>query len=358
MSLHPFKIVSSLRMSMGASSRSINRGAGRSRQFISKKFRNAQATKNMSIGDIVTLLKDAITKKRTGLPKITIPLQHTNNDSKEDLAVTWYGHASVLIEIAGQRILADPMWSERASPVSFVGPKRLHAVPTALALLKNIDAVIISHDHYDHLDMATIVYIAAHMTSLFIVPIGVGAHLVKWGIAEDRIVELDWDEQYQLGKAKLICAEAQHFSGRSLKRDTTLWSSWVIESQKHRVFFGGDTGYTSSFKKIGEKYGLFDITLLPIGAYDKGWAPIHLDPEEAVQTHKDLRGDMFIPIHWATFNLAFHSWSEPVERLLVAANKQAIKLVVPQPGQRVIFGRDNSLEMWWRGPFLKDKSKK
>lgn len=334
---------------MGASRRRINKTADRSRQFSANRFHNARKTQTMSPGSFGVLIKDSLTKKRIGIPKIVIPLEHDVSEKKAALAVTWYGHASVLIEIEDKRILADPMWSERASPVSFTGPKRLHQPPVTLEDIKNIDVIIISHDHYDHLDMPTILRLAAQTTAVFLLPIGVGAHLRKWGVAENRIVELDWDQDYQLGDVRLVCTEAQHFSGRSLKRDTTLWSSWVIAGVHHKVFFGGDTGYTKAFQKLGKAYGPFDVSLLPIGAYDRNWAQIHLNPEEAVQAHQDIMGGLFVPIHWATFNLAFHPWPEPIERLLLAAHEHTIKVAVPLPGERVIIGSKSAQNTWWRG---------
>ena len=302
----------------------------------------------MSPGSFGALLKDSFTKKRIGMPKIAIPVERSNSASKSALAITWYGHASVLIDVEGKRILADPMWSERASPVSFTGPKRLHKPPVTLEQMQNIDAIIISHDHYDHLDMPTILQLALQTSAVFLLPIGVGAHLRKWGIAEERIVELDWDQAYQLGDVRVVCTEAQHFSGRSLKRDTTLWSSWVIAGVHHKVFFGGDTGYTKAFKKLGKTYGPFDVSLLPVGAYDRNWAQIHLNPEEAVQAHKDITGGLFVPIHWATFNLAFHPWSEPIERLLRAADQANITVSIPRPGQTIMANEQTKQDTWWR----------
>lgn len=264
-----------------------------------------------------------------------------------DLAVTWYGHSSVLIEIDGFRILADPVWGERVSPSPTIGPARLHPVPVALSTLPPIDAVIISHDHYDHLDLPTIDELTRDRDVPFCVPIGVGGHLRAWGVPEDRIIELDWDQSHTLtsddgAELKVVCTEARHFSGRGLTRNSTQWASWSLVGRKangqgHRVFFGGDTGYTERFKLVGDHFGPFDLTLLPIGAYDPLWPDVHTNPEEAVAIHQMIAkpGAPLLPVHWATFNLAFHDWSEPVRRLLAAAEEVGVRTVVPKPGGRV-----------------------
>jgi L-ascorbate metabolism protein UlaG (beta-lactamase superfamily) len=265
-----------------------------------------------------------------------------------ELAATWYGHSSVMIEVDGYRILADPVWSDRCSPSRAVGPQRLHAVPAELEALPAIDAVIISHDHYDHLDVDTIKQLALTQRATFFVPLGIGAHLRAWHIPPERIVELDWNESAQLGELELVCTPARHFSGRFLTRDVTLWSSWAIIGPRHRAFFGGDTGYTKSFADIGSDYGPFDLTLMPVGAYHPGWPDIHMNPEDAVRAHRDVTdGGLLVPIHWATFRLAPHPWSEPVERLLVAAEGDGVRLATPKPGQR-IEPASARLDPWWR----------
>lgn len=271
-----------------------------------------------------------------------------------DLALTWYGHSSALIEADGYRILADPVWSERCSPSRQVGPARLHPVPAPLDALPSIDAVIISHDHYDHLDIETIRGLARSQNAVFHVPLGIGAHLREWGIPDERIVELDWGQQARFGELTLVCTPARHFSGRFLTRNTTLWSSWALIGPRHRVFFGGDTGYTEAFAGVGDEYGPFDLTLMPVGAYHPSWPDIHMNPEEAVRAHRDLsEAGLFIPIHWGTFRLAPHPWSEPVERMLTAARDAAVTAAVPRPGQRVHAAVPDApataaSDPWWR----------
>jgi L-ascorbate metabolism protein UlaG (beta-lactamase superfamily) len=266
-----------------------------------------------------------------------------------DLAITWYGHSSAVIEVDGYRVLADPVWSDRCSPSQTLGPQRLHPVPAPLDALPAIDAVIISHDHYDHLDVDTIKQLARTQRAKFFVPLGIGAHLRTWRIPDDRIVELDWNESAQLGELTLVCTPARHFSGRFLTRNVTLWSSWALIGPRHRAFFGGDTGYSKSFADIGADHGPFDLTLMPVGAYHPGWPDIHMNPEDAIRAHRDVtdRG-LLVPIHWATFRLAPHPWAEPVERLLTAAEPAGVRVVVPKPGQRVDPGTSSDGEPWWR----------
>jgi len=251
------------------------------------------------------------------------------------LRIFWLGHSSVLIEIDGYRLLTDPIFSDRSSPVQWIGPKRFHPCPIAIEDLPDIDAVIISHDHYDHLDQRSI-ELLAKLKVKFFVPLGVGAHLEDWDVPAEQITEFDWWQEIRLGNLGLTATPSRHFSGRGiLNRDETLWSTWAIAGPHHRVFFGGDTGMFPGFTEIGEKLGPFDITLMPIGAYDLDWPYIHLFPEEAVQAHLDLKGKLLLPIHWGTFNLAFHSWREPIERLQSSAVSRHILISLPLPGEPV-----------------------
>ncbi|TKJ23466.1 MBL fold metallo-hydrolase [Blastococcus sp. CCUG 61487] len=282
------------------------------------------------------LLRQWHEERHVGLPGGPIPLERPElPDDAAELAVTWFGHASALLEIDGRRVLVDPVWSHRVSPSPVFGPTRLHEPPLPIEELPPVDAVLISHDHYDHLDLPTIRSLLATQTAPFVVPLGIGEHLRTWGVPEDRVVELDWDGAHDVAGLTLTCTEARHFSGRYLHRNTTLWASWAIAGPRHRVFFGGDTGYTPAFSGIGARLGPFDLTLLPIGAYNDAWHAIHMDPEEAVRAHGDLGGGVLLPIHWATFNLAFHPWAEPVQRLLAAARRRDRTVVVPLPGQRI-----------------------
>lgn len=325
-----------------------NRGSA---HFDGTSFQNVLPSSVLAPDSFLAVGAAMLKRGRIGKPRNTIPLLHdATPTTAAALAVTWYGHASALIELDGHFILADPVWSDRVSPSPAIGPKRLHPVPVPLDSLPPLAAIIISHDHYDHLDLPTVQILIRTQSAPFIVPIGIGAHLRQWGVAEKRIVELDWDDQHNIGELTLTCTEARHFSGRGLTRNDTLWASWALAGPHHRVYFGGDTGYTAAFVEIGAQYGPFDLTLMPIGAYDKNWPDIHMNPEQAVQAHLDLRGGSLLPIHWATFDLAFHAWAEPIERLLTAAAQpgvglDSVPLLVPQPGQRVTPG--DTTRPWW-----------
>ena len=266
--------------------------------------------------------------------------------------ITWVGHSTMLVELDGFRVLTDPVWSERVSPFPNVGPKRFHRPGIDFDALPEVDAVIISHDHYDHLDHDTIARLGWRRVPVY-VPLGIGSHLEKWGV--DDYEELDWWDEITLTKngrtLTLAATPARHFSGRGLTdRNKTLWASWVIKTDRHSVYFGGDTGYFPGFRTIGEKYGPFDATLLPIGAYDPAWSDIHLNPEEAVQAHLDLGGTgTFLPIHFGTFNLATHGWSEPMERMLTAARDRGVdQFAFPIPGESVATGEPIEPDFWWR----------
>jgi L-ascorbate metabolism protein UlaG (beta-lactamase superfamily) len=267
---------------------------------------------------------------------------------ERSLHITWYGHASALVEIENCRVLIDPVWSDRVSPTPAVGPARLHPPPVSLDELGPVDAVVISHDHYDHLDLATIKALAADEVTTFLVPLGVGAHLEHWGVAADRIAELDWDESATVAGVRFTITPARHFSGRGLTRDNTLWGSWVIAGETRRLFYSGDTGYFDGFARIGAEYGPFDASLIQVGAYNENWADIHMMPEDALTAHLDVRGGLLIPVHWCTFVLALHDWSEPVERLWRDAKERDVTLAVPRPGERVDVDNPPEVNPWWQ----------
>jgi L-ascorbate metabolism protein UlaG (beta-lactamase superfamily) len=264
------------------------------------------------------------------------------------LRATWLGHSTVLLEVAGRRFLTDPVWSQRASPSSLVGPKRFFAPPLALADVPPLDGIILSHDHYDHLDPAAIRALTGR-TARFYCPLGVGAHLRRWGVPAAKISELTWWEEVAVAPDfKLTATPARHFSGRGLGRDGTLWASWVLQGPQHRVFFGGDSGpFDEAFRQIGERFGPFDLVMLEIGAADAEWADIHLGPDEALRAHQLLGGGPLLPLHWGTFNLALHAWRQPVERLLEAA-APTVPLLLPAPGQRVEVAQGTLSSRWWK----------
>ncbi len=268
--------------------------------------------------------------------------------SAQGLHVTWYGHASALVEIDGHRVLMDPVWGERCSPSRLAGPKRLHPVPVELDELPPLDAVVISHDHYDHLDMDTVVALTRLQPMPFLVPLGVGAHLEAWGVPADRIIELDWDEHATVGALRFTATAARHFSGRSLRRDGTLWASWVIAGPTRRVFYTGDTGYFDGFSRIGAEHGPFDASLVQCGAYGEGWPDIHMTPEDAVRAHVDVRGGLLVPVHWCTFILAFHDWAEPADRLWREAKAREVAVAFPRPGERIDVDNPPEVDGWWQ----------
>ncbi len=273
------------------------------------------------------------------------------------LRVTWLGHSTILIEIDGVRILTDPVWGERTSPVDWLGPKRWYAPPVALSDLPPIDVVLISHDHYDHLDQPTIEAIKG-WRSTFIAPLGVGAHLSYWGVPEAQIVEMDWWERVTVGAVEVVCAPSRHASGRQiLDQNATLWAGYALLGPERRVFFSGDTGLFPGMKEIGERLGPFDLTMIEVGAYHKAWPDWHIGPEQAVLAHQHLRGGVMMPIHWGLFNLAMHGWTEPVERTVAAAEAAGVALITPRPGQSVdlekpfngegLRGKAAKVERWW-----------
>lgn len=262
------------------------------------------------------------------------------------LRVTWFGHSSLLVEIEGKRLLLDPVWSERCSPTPLMGPKRFHPVPIALGALPKVDAVLISHDHYDHLDYDTIVELAKQ-DPLFVVPLGVGAHLEYWNIPQARIRELDWWEETALGSLRLVATPARHFSGRGLGADKTLWAGWALIGSQRRAYYSGDTAMFEGFAQIGARLGPFDLTMIESGAYDAMWADVHLGPEQAIAAHRAVRGKVLLPVHWGTFDLALHTWVEPIERVLAAGRSQNVSVVSPKPGQSIDPEALPAPQRWW-----------
>jgi len=258
------------------------------------------------------------------------------------------GHSTLLMKLDGGWWLTDPVFAERASPFSFAGPKRFHAPPLTLDALPPLRGIILSHDHYDHLDRDSILALAPR-AGLIVAPLGVGERLVGWGVDAAKIRQLDWWQETQAGGVRLAAVPAQHFSGRSLRDgDRTLWVSWVIMTGNLRLFFSGDTGYHAGFKAIGERYGPFDVTMLETGGYDRQWADVHMQPEQTLQAHLDLNGRWLLPIHNGTFDLAFHPWYEPLDRIQALATAAGVPLATPQMGQAWALDRPQSVPAWWR----------
>jgi len=263
--------------------------------------------------------------------------------------MTWLGHSTVLLELDGRRVLTDPVFGDRASPVRFAGPKRFHPTPASVANLPPLDAIVLSHDHYDHLCKTTMRALVANTVPI-VTPLGVGARLEAFGIPKERIIELDWFESTELPGLKITATPAQHFSGRSpTDRNKTLWSSFVIESERRKVFFSGDTGLTDQFREIGWKYGPFDLVMLEIGAFHPSWGTIHLGPENALKAFEMLGGGTLFPVHWGTFPLALHAWNEPAETLLGLAREQPGRILTPKLGAVIEPDHLDGPTPWWRG---------
>ncbi len=332
---------------------SLSAKANASKQFDGEKFKNVLPLRPRPFGESLSVLRGQFFGDQVRTPPAPIPVVQIDPSvfsAAPGLRAWWLGHASVLMEIDGKRLLIDPMFSERASPFSFVGPKRFHPPPIALEQLPAIDAVLISHDHYDHLDMATVQALGRKGTH-FYVPLGIGDDLRFWGLPQAQIHELDWGESVKLGDLTLFSGAAQHYSGRGLTdRNETLWGSWTIVGPQHRAFYAGDTGYTPHFKQLGERFGPIDLTIIKIGAYGPGvvWADIHMTAEQAVLAHVDLRGKRMLPVHWATFNMAHHDWNEPPELALKAAREKGVDMVTPRVGEKLTAGEAFVSTTWWR----------
>jgi L-ascorbate metabolism protein UlaG (beta-lactamase superfamily) len=266
---------------------------------------------------------------------------------RSGLRVTWFGHSALLLEIDGRRVLTDPVWSERASPLTWLGPRRWYAPPIALADLPPLDAVIISHDHYDHLDYRTIAALEERDTT-FVVPLGVGAHLAYWGVPEAHIVELDWWQHTTVRGLEIVSTPARHASGRMIiDNDVNLWASYALIGPNHRAFFSGDTGLFPALAQIGERFGPFDLTMIEVGQYNRSWPDWHIGPEQAVIAHRLLRGSTLLPMHWGLFTLAYHGWTEPAERVFAAAQAHSVNVLSPRPGQSVEPEGLRSTSRWW-----------
>ncbi|MGQ4418121.1 MBL fold metallo-hydrolase [Streptomyces sp. SAS_269] len=332
----------------------------RSPHFKDGVFQNPGGTaRTRPSGSTLDLAKVFLDKDTRPLrsPVGTVPVHATTladlaKPPTTGLRVTWMGHSGVLVEIDGHRVLFDPVWGERCSPFPFVGPRRLHPVPLPLAALGPVDVVVVSHDHYDHLDMPTIKALAGTDT-VFAVPLGVGAHLEHWGVSADRLRELDWHESTKVRGLTLTATPARHFCGRGLRNTQhTLWASWSVAGEEHRVYHSGDTGYFEGFREIGASHGPFDVTMIQIGAYSEFWPDIHMTPEEGLRAHLDLQGGtphgVLLPIHWGTFNLAPHPWAEPGEWTKEAAEEAGQAVALPRPGEPFEPAGKLPADAWWR----------
>lgn len=321
-------------------------------QYQNGKFVNQLPTAwDTSFNSMVSMLKDFVKGNPNRKPKTHIPMATFKpfpNEAGKETKLTWFGHSAFLLEIEGKSILFDPMFGKAPTPFPLRGQRYSGSLPFEIDELPMIDAVVLSHDHYDHLDYGSIMKLKGKVKQYF-APLGVGTHLERWGISPGKISEHDWWNEISFEGLQMVCAPARHFSGRSLTdRNSSLWCSWVITSENSKIYFSGDGGYGPHFKEIGEKYGPFDITLMECGQYDERWAAIHMLPEETVQAHIDVKGKVLIPVHWGAFTLSLHDWYDPVERAVKAAKESGVEIATPRIGESVTVGGNYPSSVWWR----------
>ncbi len=325
-----------------------------SQQYRDGTFHNDQPEAPHGVTKTLGILKRFITEKRidgepvSPLPQAPLSREQLDNLSDNHLFIVKLGHSTLLLKVYGEYWLIDPIFSQRASPFAFIGPERFQQPPISIDDLPNIERVLISHNHYDHLDKDSIIKLAKK-TQLFLLPLGVEGDLQEWGIPMEKIINFDWWQEYQNGDTLVALTPARHFSGRGLSdRNTTLWGSWVIKTRQDSLFFSGDSGYFDGFKKIGQTYGPFDISFIETGAYNISWPTVHMLPEDSVRAHLDLESTIMVPIHNSTFDLAFHPWYEPLERVHIAAQKNQINLSTPIIGEIFKPKQPAITDRWWK----------
>lgn len=328
-----------------------NRNYTASPQFRDGRFVNARARPKSSSSNILRLLWNFYFNKPSDCePTQPIPVEPVCKKRLEAApdCLVRLGHSSVLVKINGRYLLTDPVFAKRASPFSFMGPKRFHEPPIALEDLPPLAAVVLSHNHYDHLDRHA-VRALADKTERFLTPLGVGDTLVNWGIEAAKVDQFDWWSGTEHCGIHFVATPAQHFSGRTFRDgNQTLWCSWVMTVGDFRLFFSGDSGYFDGFKAIGDRYGPFNLTLMETGAYNHQWAFVHMRPEESLQAHLDLRGEWLLPIHNGTFDLAMHAWYDPFERIERLAAQHNTALTTPKMGEVLSLREPHSGSRWWR----------
>ncbi|MGB5820995.1 MAG: MBL fold metallo-hydrolase [Saonia sp.] len=325
-----------------------------SENYKDERFVNTKNVElDMSLRDMGKSLVGYFKSQPNTVPKESLPVQKI--DSLNIVAhnggtrLIWFGHSAFLLQMENKNILIDPMFGEVPAPHPMLGGKRFSKeLPIEVEKIPEIDAVLISHDHYDHLDYGTIKKLK-NKVQLFYTPLGVGVHLQKWGIEKERIVELDWWQETTFEELRFTCTPAQHFSGRGFTdRTKTLWSSWVIQSSTENIFFSGDSGYDNHFKEIGKKYGPFDFAMIECGQYNDMWPDIHMFPEETAQAGLDVRAKKIMPIHWGAFKLAMHTWTDPIERVTKKAKELNIDIVIPRIGASILLKEGDTInDKWW-----------
>lgn len=318
--------------------------------FRDGSFQNIEPTDVMrQDASYFDMLKDFVNKPADNVPPRPLPTVRTDLTALPDdqPTVVWFGHSSYLIKSKGTTILVDPVFSGYTAPVSFFSKAFPGTNVYSADDMPAIDMLILTHDHYDHLDAETLPKLLPKVKKVY-TALGVGAHLERWGYPADRIVEFDWWESHRMGDSiDLTATPARHFSGRGLKRGQTLWTSFVLNLNGYRLFLGGDSGYSNQFKKIGEQFGPFDLALLECGQYGRDWPNIHMLPEQTAQAAHDLRARALQPVHWAKFALALHPWDEPIKRLTAEAAKTGLLLATPQIGEPVVIGKPFPQRTWW-----------
>ncbi len=324
-----------------------------SENFKNGKFQNLTETDVSGDMNYTKTLSEYFTKGNK-VPDWSIPVNKISSEtisktSDSTTKITWFGHSALLLEIDGKKIFLDPMLGDVPAPHPFLGSKRFNdTLPLAIENIPNLDAVLISHDHYDHLDYGSIKKLKDRVGH-FYVPLGVGAHLISWGVPEEKITEMDWWESTIFSGVQLTATPSRHFSGRGFTdRFSTQWSSWVIKGKKDNIYFSGDSGYDSHFKEIGDKFGPFDLAIMECGQYDAQWPLIHMMPEETVQATIDVKGKVLLPIHWGSFKLGLHSWTDPIERVTKEAASKNIAIATPIIGEAVTVGEPIPTSEWWK----------
>jgi L-ascorbate metabolism protein UlaG (beta-lactamase superfamily) len=313
-------------------------------------FQNLSHTEQVSKdSSYAKIMKDNFSKSKKVEPKKVLPFVKTDLHSinAEEPVIVWFGHSSYLLKINGKTILVDPVFSGNASPFSFMIKAFKGSDEYKAEHMPKIDLLLLTHDHYDHLDYKTLKLLRSKIKQIYC-PLGVGSHLEHWGFEESRITELDWWETSSFANdIEITAAPARHYTGRTMVRSKMLWASYVLKTKTHSIYLGGDSGYDTHFKMIGEEYGPFDIALLESGQYNTSWPNIHMMPEQTVQASIDLKANILFPIHWGKFALAMHDWDEPIKRVLKKAEELNVKVTTPMIGEPLTISRYYETKFWW-----------